>query len=597
MRIEITTRRVSALHWFAVFLVSCGFAIPGIAADGAARLRYSGILGQSQPPGSTPAAFTLAAGIAAGPEGRLWTCRGRTLYRFDRGPDGKYTLGHTADLPHPVVHYLGLLPDGSGRRAFFAAYDGNVYHLNLSTGAVTPFCPARNAEGQYLRFGVAPESAAGSFAARAKLVQIDGDRVLGFDAGGEPLGVLRTLPAPPGGEGAGFGAVGFEPRSGDLLAASAHPDNRVYRFSPVSEVTTQGWPRRASGGSGGRILTVDGTAWIVGGTVQELPARMTEEALAAPRSETLSQVSGLVAAPDGGFWAATTQGLVQLDRFARFTGRRLGGLTHLTHLALGRDGALVGALRDGRMIRLGLDDAPDAPLRNENTPAWRVGQGYTGRAAGLCWDGRLFLVADSVGERLWHFDPWHTAWKEIPWIALAPEGHYPAPRAVAVGDMRWWLLAEQGLWEGSLAAADEGRLCAAMDALLPDGAHALAAEDDTRLYAAGARAIACLDVSTPLSPRVIWKREVRATDIAATREALFVSHADTGAVAAWHPDDGRVMARCTRSDIPGGWTPGVLAVRDGWVVVYDRAGSRVVRLAWEHGPHGGPHAPAPRGRR
>jgi hypothetical protein len=584
LRTAIKTRRVPALHWFAVFLALCGFAIPGMASDDRPRLCFSGILGQSQSPGAAPAAFLSAAGVAADFEGRLWTCWAKTLYRFDRGENGSYVMAFTTNLPHAVVHYLGLLPDGSGRRAFCAAYDGNVHRLDLETGACTAFCPARNADGEFLRFGAAPPGApAGSFGAEAALVQLDGSCIGGFDADGRPLGVLLTLPAPPEGE-SGYGAVGFEPGSGDLLVASTHPDNRVYRFDRRGEVTTDGWPRPASTGTGGRIVTVDGAAWFVGCTIHELPARMTQAARTAPRDAMLSQVSGLVPAHDGGVWAATTQGLVHVDRLGRVAGRRLGGLDGLTHLALGAGGALVGTRRDGMMIRLRLDDAPDAPLRSENTPSWRVGHGYAGRAAGLCWDGELFLVADSVGKRLWHFDPWHTAWMEMPWIALSPEESAAAPRALAVGDMRWWQLTESGLWHGSLAAMGDGRILASMDALLPRGAHALGAFDDTRLYVAGVAAMACFDTASPHAPRQVWSREMRVTGLAVTRDAVFVIDGETDAVVALHPDDGRAVARCTPTDIPGGWSPAALAARDGWVAVYDGAGYRVVRLALDRRP-------------
>ncbi|MBN1557866.1 MAG: hypothetical protein JW951_06945, partial [Lentisphaerae bacterium] len=494
----------------------------GEQSEGRARLRYSGVLGQSQPPGARPAGFTSAAGVAVDRQNRLWTCWGGVLYRFEPGADGAYALGFATNLPNPVVHYLGLLPDGSRERAFYAAYDGRVHRLDLDTGTVAAFCPARNAEGTYLRFGVAPDGAANSFAARAKLAQLDGNRVLGFDAAGRPLGVLLTLDPPPGGA-RGYGAVGFEPGSGDLLVASTHPDNLIYRFAAGrGEVTTEGWPRGASSANGGVIVTVNGTAWIAGGTIQEFPAVMTEEALTAPRDALLARVSGLVPAPGGGYWAATTQGLVKLDRLGRLTSRRLGGLSRIEHLALGPDGVLLGALPDGLCVRLRLDDPPDAPLRSENTPSWRTGQGYAGRVAGVCWDGALFLVADRAGERLWHFDPWHTAWKETPWIALTPEGRYPAPRALAVGDMRWWLLTETGLWTGSLAAPAAARRLELPAETGAGDLDAVAAADDGALYGIRGGAVVCFDLYDPAAPALRWTRDAdTATALAATREAVF----------------------------------------------------------------------------
>jgi len=356
----------------------------------------------------------------------------------------------------------------------------------------------------------------------------------------------------------------------------------VYRFDPAGQpVTTNGWPR----GGHASVLTVLGDeAWLIdqGGTCRPLPPGEVREnqglSLGGPGT---MYASGLAREAAGGYWLATSQGLLLFDRRGRQAGERLGGVTGVRALALAADGTAVAAVENGqRLLRFSLDDGPRTPFpANANEP-WRVAAGWTNRASALAWDGGRFAVLDEVGRQLWHFDPWHTGWKEETWAELTEPGTLDAPRALAVADTRLWVVAGTRLRE-----LRRGPAPAWNDVVLPEtpdpaAVVALAAVDDSAFVLAWPDRLAAFRVAAAGPCTRLWQAEgfQALSGIAPCERGLVAADAKGQRLALLAADTGQVLAEVTADHVPGGMQPGPVAARGAWVLVADEAGKRWLRF-------------------
>lgn len=528
----------------------------------AAGPRFSGVLGQSQPADAAPLPFCGANGAVVDETGRLWTAAGTTLYGFD-GP----LLAAKLTLPAPVG---SLAPRWDGQRLFYPS-GGRCYRVDLSGRRAEPLGNARLSD-KLRAFAVLPVGLASGYGDKGKLFVLEGDTVSAYGDDGAPRGTVLSLTRPPG-AGWWYCSLGFEPASGDLLVGSYYPDSRIYRFDGAGrEVTTDGWPRTGQSAS---LDIVRGQAWAVryGSGAFPLPAKLERGAVLLDVGPQWTQyVNGLAASPGGGYWLASSQGLVRYDARGRETGQRLGGLDGVCGLALAADGTVIASVEHGqRLVRLGLDDEPTTPLRCTANEPWRCAAGWSARAAGLAADGDRFVVADEVNGQLWAFDPGHTGWGEQPWLKLGEPHALGQPRCVTVSDQRLWVL--DGARVLSATRPDLTRL---EPLALPDLAApvALAAIDDDHLVAATAeRVVAYGRQGTEW--RLVWQQPLASADaLAADDTHLAVTAA--GAVTVLRASDGQRVGQVATP--PGGWHPGALALRSPWLVVAEAAGHRLVRF-------------------
>jgi len=544
------------------------------------RLVFDSVLGQSQPPDAEALPFLSCTGAAVAADGALWTMAGERAYAFDTRALGLglNALRRTVSLPAGAVS-TGVRWDG--RRLFCACGNGSLYALDPVTETVVPF--GRWPE-KARSFAVAADAFAVGFAARAKLFILDGNTVYGLDGAGKEVGAVLSLP-PPGDPSWWYCAVALEPATGDLLVGSYWPDCKVYRFTPSGEpVTVAGWPR---GGHAQLLTELAGQAWILlgGGSSAPLPPvrRSPADDLPGLPAAWTWYHSGLAASPAGGWWLATSQGLVGYDADRTPSHQRLGGLPGVSLLGLAPDGTLVAAVEGGqRFVRLGLADGPGTAFRSDANEPWRTGNAWTAYASAMAWDGERFLVLDRIGRRLWQFDPWHTAWGEKPWVAPGEANSFEAPRALAAGPGRYWVLDGQRLLEVSRAAPTAWRQVALPGTLKAADIVALAADDDERLYAALPGRVVALRRSEDESYSIVWTIDMTVTKdvwLALAGAGLVVSGVDGTQIVLLAAADGRQLSRAGTGDVPHGMSPGCVAAGDHWVVVADGANSRLLRFA------------------
>ena len=238
-------------------------------------------------------------------------------------------------------------------------------------------------------------------------------------------------------------------------------------------------------------------------------------------------------------------------------------------------------VEDGqRCVRLGLGDEPDAALRSDANEPWRTGNGWSGRAAGLAWDGERFLVLDRAARCLWRFDPWHTAWGEKPWVALTEPNTFAAPRLLAAGDGFFWLVDGDRLLEGTHSAPAACREVALPDGVSAAGAVGLSATDDERLYVAWADQVVALDRSAEATWHVAWRQGAGVTAVrglaALADDSVAVALADGLVLLA--AATGQPLSSIAAADAPRGMDPVAVTAYDRWVLVADRLNARLLRF-------------------
>ena len=538
---------------------------PADAAAGAARLSYVAAMGQSQPAGTPPLPWTAAVGAATDAGGRLFTTAGDSLCRFTRDAQGRWLCPEDARSRLPVA---ARAMQGDGTRLVVLGSDERFYTVDAASARAAAFAEARFPDGK---------------GPRAFALTVDGVAALGqensvraWSRTGEARGEVLRPPAPTGNWW--YCCLGVHPGDGSLLVGSYWPNSRVYRFTPDGKAMAGDWPKE---GHGQMIANMGGAPWLLpvgGGAVPLGPAK--QRGTTAPAFTFYP--SGLAPAPDDGYWIACAQGLVGFDRKGRPTGRRLGGLSDPGWVAAGPDGTVLALLEENaRFARLAADDAADAVLASNSNEPWRVGAGWTGRAAGVAWDGEGYLVLDRTAGCLWRFDPDHTAWGEKPWIRVGKEKAFANARALAVGDALAWVLdGDRPLEVGRGTPEGEPRAIALPDGIPTAGIAALAATGDRRLYVATAAQIAALDREGD-AWKVAWRSPVAFTRVAALagiEGGVLVSDGGGRRVVLLDAGTGAQRSALTAADVPGGMEPAGIAAAAGWAFVADRAGHRVLRL-------------------
>ncbi len=539
-------------------------------------LKFSGVLGQSQLVGEEPLPFVGASGVVVDEQNRLWVGAGGELYQFVP-KDGRLSL--SLKLPFPQG---ARMMQWDGRRVFVFGGDEKVYAVSVGADGqptVTPFCPL---PAKTRSITAVPVGLDKGFAAKGKLFSLAGDEVSAFGGDGVAVGVVLKLTRPADATWH-YNSIGVEPSTGDLLIGGYYPDQKIHRFGvDGAEVVKGSWPR--SNGAD-RIMSLAGVAWAVNKGAVSLPLSIVKMDDAAKiDGPWLYYSSGLAQTKEGVFWLSTSQGVVGFDRNGKQTGTRLGGVDGVVRMAVAPDGSLIAAVESGqRLLRLMIDDDPDAPLLCDGNEPWRVGGGWSGKARGLSWDGQLFLVVDEGGKQLWRFDPWRTAWAEKPWISLSEKNTFKNPRTIASGSVLFWVVDDDSLLEASI---NEPAKCRRVQ--LPEGesvsdiTHASAQGDSLLALASDKRLVVFKKAGDSFTK--VWDDAKSFSDIVGIATTgnglLLLARAGQDAVSIDVLDlaSGKLLSSLSAKDIPGGMKPTALAVHRKWVFVADATGKRILRL-------------------
>ncbi|MBI3923724.1 MAG: hypothetical protein HY318_20050 [Armatimonadetes bacterium] len=444
-------------------------------------------------------------------------------------------------------------------------HDDKFYTFDVVTEKAALLAEARLPDGKGPRdIALGPK---GDFYALAH----DGS-VHGWTRDGKPNGEI--LQAKPGKDW-WYCSLGVDPKTGDFILGSYWPDNRIYRFNASGNLLAV---QESDNGYAAMILPLDGHAWMV--NVAGRAAKVTKSSTGrrVVAGDWAYYPTGLASETQGGAWIACAQGLLHFDRKGRPTGERLGGLADPSLLAAGPDGTLLALIENGqRIVRMYADDEMNAPFSSNANEPWRVGNGWTGRAVGLAWDGAGYLVLDATAKCLWRFDPDRTAWGERPWVRLTKEGAFQNPRALAVGDALAYVLDGESILAISLATPDAPSVAVPLAlSVKPADIVALAADEDEQVYIATAKELIALDQEG----RERWKTITSSggiTSLACDRQTLFVADRSSRSIVPLLAATGQDCGRLGMSRLGDVGEPNGVAAGGGWVFVADPTGHRLLR--------------------
>lgn len=510
-------------------------------ADGFA-LRFSGILGQSQPAGVEPLKDAGFTGCFFDNSGFLWAASGRNLLRFENN-----LLVNTIACPHAVNQLRW-----DGERAYFIA-DGALSAFNpsdMSFGKVADLPP------QIESFCVEKTKFA--------LLRRDG-QVLGMSKDGAPLGEL--LRAPPLEDGCFYNNICFDSSDGGLLVGSYYPDNKIRRFKPDGAMDVKGgWPIPVFAAG---LFTLGRENWVAanGGRIFQ-PRDKGKSDFQIPWCDHLS---GLAKAPSGNFMLACSQGLVEIAPDGTPLGR-LGGIPETKCMATSHDGYLLAAIDQGqRLLRLKIDAGPDSFLQSDDG-YWRIGGNYKSKAAALAWDDAQYLALDSVEGCLWGFDFAKRQFNHNPWNRLTPTASFSKPMAMAFSDGLALIVDNKGLSSVDLNKGAELKFLASKF-----DATAIALSATGVLVAASPRGLSGYKLDAGLTK--LWDQPLKPAYLATCGSGLVAaSFPENGELSLLDPKNGEPLARLTAASVPGGMKPAAICAAGPWLFVYDAKGFRVIRL-------------------
>jgi len=540
--------------WLATFLV-----VIGVAAM-SQELRFSGVIGQSQAVDAEPCAALHFHGVAVDGSGRLWAASGGNhLLVFVKAAAGDWRVDGELSLPVATAGCAALWFNGKNIVAWLA--DNRVALVDAEARKVTATVTL-------------PEKTSSVFVTsspgRFDLFALSGRAVFGVtfsSAAAERLLTLPDLREVP------YTSLGLEPSSGDILAGTPYPFQKIYRFSADgAQVVKDGWPRQ---GWPVQFLAVQGAACFVNrpGVVTELPAARKEFVTIQPDFATSCQ--GAARVGDGAWWLATSQGLLHV-RADGVVDTRLGGVADVRCLTVSRGGEVMAMVENGqRSVRFLIDGEPCSVPQSCGNEPWRVGAGWKDRAVSIVPDISGYLVLDDVERRLWRFDPAKTAWGDTPWTPL---NALASPTSIAVGDLLLWLVDD-----GALLEADRRSLSfKKVDVEYPPGfvPRFVAACGGTQVFLASGTRVLALERTSDGVHKLRWSSPAlfkRVAGIATDGHRVVV--ADAAELVVLSAADGAERERITAAGAPGGrFTPTSLAFFPPWLVVADQAGKRLLRF-------------------
>lgn len=575
-----------------IILISLSWGWPTLQAQ---TLRFSGVLGQSQPADSQPLPMLGSVGVVCDTQGQLWTSGSysRQLIALNSNNDGKWTIRHSVKLPMTILPQAGLVSDGQA--IFYIGYEGkHIYRFDPQTLQVRVFGNIPTAweklssrEKTKLVLSVAPLDLNQGYATRAKVFLMFANQVHGINAQGKDMGMLVDLPRPVKAPKQNYVCLAIQPRTGDILCGTGWPDSTVYRFDPSGQQVTKGnWPRERVNPKCLQLLGDE--VWAVTGLggAHQLPQTLhsTHDAITIKPHWT-NQATGLAMDKQGQYWMSCHQGLVAFDPQGQPAESRMGGLPDVNTLAVGSDGMVYAAM-GGQISRLMIDDDSNTLLRNDSREPFRVGYSWNKSAVDMAWAGQNLLVLEKKFGQLWRFvpEPVRLQWpfKPRPWEAVTVADTFKNPKSLALAEGRWWVLDGQSIQTGLLRSPQ------AMQAITLPGLQGtiqkLAALDKRTLVVATQTQISAWQDATGKGHyQRIWlcpQSFMKISDVAAKGDLIAVTDNKQQCVVLLNAD-GQQTAQLQSDAIPHSMSPEALAIRGRWLIVADQLNHRLLRLKTE----------------
>ncbi|MFA6293033.1 MAG: hypothetical protein WC637_14695 [Victivallales bacterium] len=548
------------------------FAIISIYSS-SQEIRFSGVIGQSQPSDADPCPALSFQGVALDGANRIWAAPGgNRLIVFVKAADGSWRVDGMPQLPAGTAGRTAVWFNGKNIVAWLG--DNRVAIIDTEERKVTATFKLPDKTSS-----VFMPSSRGAGAGRFDLLALSGCVVYGIGFDGVAAEKLLTMPdlreVP-------YTSIGIDPISGDILAGTPYPLQKIFRFSADgTQVGKDGWPR---GGWPVQFFSEQGEACFVNqsGVITRLPASSLSKskASAAVQFEFAQSVQGIAYSPDGSCWLASSQGLLNVGTDGICI-TRLGGISDIRCLAVSSSGEVIAMTEKGqRAVRFLIDGRPcSAPMSRGNEP-WRVGANWKDRAVSIAPDIAGYFVLDDDEMCIWRFDPARTVWGDTPWMSLKTSASFTKPTAIAVGELFVWVIDN-----GSLFESDSRDLSfKKANAAFPEGFTPFfaAACNDNLVFLASEKKIIAMERAGDGAFKVRWSspalfRKIAA--IAAGESCVVVADADAGELVSMSAADGAVLAKSAAPDIPGKrFSPTALAFRAPWLVVADQAGKRLIRF-------------------
>ncbi len=357
----------------------------------AARLVFSGVIGQTNPDGAVPPVqWTECRWCVADARGDVhfpggWRVR-KGMRRIEREAN---------DVPGDVVS------DGEGGLFYFHPQRAELGAVHAEENGLRKGAAIVKLHHWDLKIHVAPESCRAGFAANGRFFALDRRlrEVRAWTADGMALGTVFSF----GARTNKFVSLAIHPASGDLLLGTDWPEAKVHRFRPDgTEVADAFWP---FSGLAWNLADVGGETWMLGATAHEIVESHSPKARHR-FGQFANRVNGIVRSDDGFFLATTQGGQHYPKNDPQRCAWRIGGLENVTALAV-HDGRILAC--DGYKIHnFWLDDEPDEPISSD--ASWNVAKAWDEQVTAIeVRDGKFRLREEKYGRTI-VFDPRVTEW-------------------------------------------------------------------------------------------------------------------------------------------------------------------------------------------
>ncbi len=456
---------------------------PGVAAE----LKFSGILGQSQPESAPPLRQTSVRSSVNAPDGTV-------LFSND---DGVYALNTKSRIAKKVNELNGiLLTDG---RKVFLRRNTIIYQLESQPNGMYKAKRFTDLRRGYNRVGIVDVTNTQRFGKLLKFFAYDAKnkQVFGWDNAGKELGVILNL--------ADFNSKGrvldvaVLPEHGYMVVSTEYPDLHVYRFDQNGKNVPGGiWPQRVPANY---LALNKHRLWACYANARPLENTISGDKPLVLGDHNDTYVYSVSSSGDDGYFLACSQGLkyYNLTR-PKQCDYRIGGINNQMALALA-NGLIIG-IRGNGIICLNLDDLPDSPLLNTGNEPWRVGGNWSSIGIATAADGQTFLILDSKLNTAWRFNPAITKWNDKSRIVnLKLKLTNPTDIAMAGTTM---------------VIADAGKLNVRCELIKP--IIKVDAFNDNELIVAGSNFVALLKHG-----KVVWEQPLEAKDIATIGDYVVVA--------------------------------------------------------------------------
>lgn len=532
----------------------CGAVLFAAALYGA-ELKFSGVLGQSQPEGTVPASAIGSSNAVNARDGKIYFFQGLELCSLE--PDN--TL---------KKHFRFYTPADSmlfdGKELYLYLFDKIMYRYDVKTKKTVRLFRTKEF---HRSFAVAPAGDAKGFAAKGKFFAIEnGKKVIAWDADGQPKGTVLEL---PGGlkQNARYQSIGLLPETGDLAVGSGYPDMLFYRFKPDGiRYSADGWPVNMTVH---KTAVCGGQLWGLGESVRNMPA-----VIMAQDQKILSggdhYLRGIASDGRGGWYIAGSAGLKRYTEASpKKALRRIGGIEKLAALAADKGVIVAVPEKSLRMIALNADDLPDSPLLSPGDYSWQFlyGSTWNGHISGLLKDGNTYLVLNGKMGVLCRFDP------DVPmsqrtkrWSVIQMEPAVKDSLSMAKAGERIYILTASGLLAGKDAVPLK---LVPVPLPLPANCMKIVGMPDGSLLAAGRNELVLLK-----DGKQSWKTAVPEgiTDIAAGGE--YVAAGSPSGIQLYTLADGKSAGTFSKK----GFHPGQIALDGNWLFAEDPANFRILRF-------------------